>query len=78
MQASHESHAVELQTVQSQMLQLQEAVASSSVGSMQRLQEVKMSLCTCKMVMSENKLLVVANYNFFCLYAVLYYINFVN
>ena len=44
MQASHESHTEELQTVQSQMLQLQEAVASSAMGSMQRLQEVKMSL----------------------------------
>lgn len=44
MQASHENHTAELQTVQSQMLQLQDAVASSSMGSMQRLQEVKMLL----------------------------------
>ena len=40
MQASHESHALEVQTLQAQMHQLQDAVASSSVGNIQRLQEV--------------------------------------
>ena len=43
MQASHESHAIELQNMQSQMRQMQEVVASSSMGSLQRLQEVNVS-----------------------------------
>lgn len=43
MQASHDSHALEVQTLQSQLRQLQDVVASSSVGNVQRLQEVKMS-----------------------------------
>ena len=41
MQASHESHALEVQTLQAQMHQLQDVVASSSVGNIQRLQEVR-------------------------------------
>ena len=43
MQASHESHALELQNMQTQMRQLQEVVASSSMGSLQRLQEVNIN-----------------------------------
>ncbi|RMX43838.1 hypothetical protein pdam_00017851 [Pocillopora damicornis] len=39
MQASHDSHALEVQTLQSQLRQLQDVVASSSVGNVQRLQE---------------------------------------
>lgn len=40
MQASHDSHALEVQTLQAQMHQLQDVVASSSMGNLQRLQEV--------------------------------------
>ena len=40
MQASHESHALEVQTLQTQLCQLQDVVASSSMGNLQRLQEV--------------------------------------
>lgn len=39
MQASHDSHALEVQTLQSQLHQLQDVMASSSVGNVQRLQE---------------------------------------
>ena len=43
MQASHDSHTLEVQTLQTQLHQLQDVMSSSSVGNIQRLQEVKIS-----------------------------------
>ena len=40
MKATHESHAVEMKTLQSQLHQLQDVLNTSSMDNVQRLQEV--------------------------------------